>query len=188
MPNKSMHFNLEDLKDLIYLPKGKAGMYQEACVWCLDKHGHQNGIELELLYEKKKILHPVYWSDEKIEIERVRKHYNIDDALPFGSEAMAFFICAYHTNFNNFQRSIKKTGIDYWLGTKGEDPNLPFQNSGRLEISGILTESDTNTVEKRIKEKLKQSSQSDRTTLPVYVVVVAFDRPYAKMVIKNVDS
>jgi hypothetical protein len=154
----------------------------------MNQHGHPNGVELDLQLDNKKYTYPVYWAEDSLDLERIRVHYNIDDALPFGTEAIAFFISLTHTNYDSLQRSIKKTGIDYWLGYKNADPNLPFQNAGRLEISGILKENEKNTVEKRIKEKLKQTSQSDNTTLPVYIVVVTFDRPYAKMVQKNANG
>lgn len=188
MAIKLNEFQLGDLKNLVRLPSGKASMYVEACVWCMDQHGHRNGIELDLIFNKKTFVYPVYWPEDVIDIDKIRNHYNIDDALPFGTEAIAFFVCLTHTGYDNLQRSIKKTGIDYWLGHKSADPNLPFQNSGRLEISGILRENEKNTVEQRLKEKMRQSSQSENTTLPVYIVVVAFDRPYARMVVKNDNS
>jgi hypothetical protein len=181
-------FHLNKLKDLVRIPNGKASMYVEACVWCMDQHGHPNGIELDLFYDRKTHIHPISWLEDDIDINKIRAHYNIDDALSFGAEAIAIFACITHTDFDDIQRSIRKTGIDYWLGYKDADPNLPFQNSGRLEISGILSENEKNSVEKRVKEKLKQAEQSAKTTLPVYVVVVAFDRPYAKMVVKNANS
>ena len=181
-------FQLERLENYVNLPHGKASMYTEACVWCMDQHGHQNGIELGVLFNKKTYVHPVYWPEDQVDIVKIKNHYNIDDALPCGTEAIAFFICITHTEYDDLQRSTKKTGIDYWLGYKDADPNLPFQNAGRLEISGILKESEKNTVDQRVREKLKQSTQSDQTSLPVYIVVVAFDRPYAKMVVRNANS
>jgi len=188
MTVKFNEFQLGNLINLVRLPSGKASMYIEACIWCFDQNNHENGIELDVSFDKKTFVYPVYWSEDNIEIEKIRNHYNIDDALPFGAEAIAFFVCIAHTKYDSLQRSIRKTGIDYWLGYKNANPNLPFQNSGRLEVSGILKENEKNTVEKRVKEKLRQSSQSESTTLPIYVVVVAFDKPYAKMVVKNANS
>jgi hypothetical protein len=188
MPANLKQFQLEMLKDLAMIPQGKVAMYTEACVWCMDHNGHHNGVSLEVLFEKKKNIHQILWEDRDIDIQRIRNHYNGDDAVPAGAEAIAIFVCLNNTNYDDLKRSIKKTGIDYWLGYKNENPNLPFHNSGRLEISGILKESESNTVEKRIREKINQTAQSNATTLPVYVVVVAFDRPYAKMVAKNVNS
>lgn len=188
MTAKLKEFQLEKLRDLAKLPDGKASMYTEACVWCMDQHGHEVGVVLDLLFDKKNYSHTVHWLESNIDVEKIRAHYNSDDAVSFGAEAIAMFICIAHTDYDHIQRSMKKTGIDYWLSHKNANPNLPFQNSGRLEISGILRENDKNTVDQRVKEKIRQSTQSENTTLPVYVVVVAFDRPYAKMVVKNVDS
>jgi hypothetical protein len=188
MAAKIKEFQLEKLEDLVSLPNGKAAMYREACVWCMDKNGHINGVDIDVIVEKKNLKYQILWVDNNIDIQKIRAHYNIDDALPFGAEAIAFFVCITNTNYDLLNRAIKRTGIDYWLGYKNANPNLPFQNAGRLEISGILTENETNTVEKRIKEKIKQTIQSEKTTLPVYIVVVAFDRPYAKMVVKNANS
>jgi hypothetical protein len=188
MAVKPKEFQLDKLADLIALPNGKAAMYVEACVWCMDQNGHVNGVDIDVLFEKKNHKYQILWTDSNIDIQKIKAHYNIDDALPFGAEAIAFFVCITNTNYDHLNRAIRKTGIDYWLGYKNANPNLPFQNSGRLEISGILTESETNTIEKRIKEKINQTIQSDKTTLPVYIVVVSFDRPYAKMVVKNVNS
>ena len=188
MASNKSEFQLNEIKKYVELPDGKAAMYMEACIWCMDHHGHSNGVDLDVLFEKKNLTYQVCWSDEFIDIQKIRSHYNIDDALPFGAEIIAFFVCLAHTNFNYLNRAIRKTGIDYWLGFKDANPNLPFQNSGRLEVSGILAENEKNTVEQRIKDKIKQTAQSDKTTLPVYIVVVAFDRPYAKMVVKNANS
>lgn len=181
-------FQLDKLKEIIALPKGKAAMYTEACVWCMDKNGHNNGVDVNVQFEKKNKKYKIRWPDSDIDIHKIRQHYNIDDALPFGAEAIAFFVCIANTDYDCLHRAIKKTGIDYWLGFKNTNPNLPFHNSGRLEVSGILSENDNNTIDRRIKEKLTQASQSEKTSLPVYIVVVAFDKPYAKMVVKYVNS
>lgn len=189
MANKLKSIELHKLKEVINrLPSGKAAMYAEACVWCLNKNNHQNGVEIEFHYGNKNFSYPVHWLSDVIDFEEINAFYNIDDTVSFGAEAIAMFVCITHTEFNDFERSIKKTGIDYWLSQGDSDPNLPFQHSGRLEVSGILKETETNTVARRIKEKIKQTEQSDKTTFPVYIVVVAFDRPYAKMVLKNANS
>ncbi len=188
MRSQVSEFQLEDLPSLIHVPAGKAAMYVEACVWCMDKHGHASGIQLEFTWDQKNCAHPICWTTRASDLDRIRSHYNIDDALPFGAEVLAIFLCVTHTEYKNIQRSARMTGIDYWLSRDAPDPSRPFQNSGRLEISGMLSESEHNTVEQRLKEKLKQTQQSANTKLPVYVVVVAFDHPRAKMVARNANG
>ncbi len=188
MAAKSDAIHLDRLEEMVQLPAGKAAMYIESCVWCMDQNEHQNGVELDLYFDNKTYKYSVFWPEDKIDIGKVNNFYNSDDALPYGAEAIAIFVCMNHTEFDALLRSVRRTGIDYWLGHKNANPNLPFQNTGRLEVSGILEENESNTISKRVKEKLSQTSQSDKSTLPVYVVVVAFDQPCAKMVLKNVNS
>ena len=80
------------------------------------------------------------------------------------------------TEYTIIERSCKGDGFDYWLGKK--DDGL-FNHAARLEISGILQESATNTVEKRLKIKIKQTEQSDESRLPAYISIVEFGKPKA---------
>lgn len=58
------------------------------------------------------------------------------------------------------------------------------KREGRLEVSGILEEIPSNSISKRIWQKLKQLEKSDHTKLPAYVIVTAFDGPVSKFVKK----
>jgi hypothetical protein len=154
----------------------------------MDYCDHQNGVGIAVDFGNSSQKYFIRWPEQQINIEKIRNHYNPDDAIEHGAEAIAFFVSFTQTDFDCLQRSMTKTGIDYWLGYKNQDPNLPFQNAGRLEVSGILVEKDGNTLNRRIKTKIKQTAQSDKTSLPVYVVVVVFEQPSAKMVAKNGNS
>ena len=59
-----------------------------------------------------------------------------------------------------------------------------FNHAARLEISGILKESRTNTIEKRLKDKMKQTEQSDETCLPAYISIIEFGKPKALFIKK----
>ena len=84
------------------------------------------------------------------------------------------------TDYTVIERSVKSTGIDYWLGF--EDDML-FQRKARLEISGILN-GDERTINARVKTRLSQTGQSDSTKLPAFVFIVEFGTPTAKTVKK----
>ena len=61
-------------------------------------------------------------------------------------------------------------GEEDWL-----DPNfLQNENLHFVEISGILTETDQNSVEKRIKDKHKQISKGAKKNYPSSVIVTGF--------------
>ena len=82
------------------------------------------------------------------------------------------------------ERSVKGTGIDYWLGHEAEGP--PFQHKARLEISGILSVEGSysdveKAVSKRVRDKLKQTADSSSGSLPAYVIVVEFGSPLGQV-------
>ena len=49
--------------------------------------------------------------------------------------------------------------------------------NARLEISGINKEEGSNTVEARIKTKIKQVQQSDEMKIPVYISISELNSP-----------
>jgi len=55
----------------------------------------------------------------------------------------------------------------------------------RLEVSGIMHETDGNTLATRFEQKSVQTDRSDATRLPAYVSVVEFSTPKAKFDIKQ---
>jgi hypothetical protein len=57
-------------------------------------------------------------------------------------------------------------------------------NSCSLEISGIF-KGDINSLERRFKEKSKQTNISDSWNYPAYVSVTAFGQPISKFNLKN---
>lgn len=73
-------------------------------------------------------------------------------------------------------RSRKGTGFDYWIAREGQ-PSEDFQNAWRLEVSGIQNGTPYD-VKKRLAEKLKQTKQSDNSTVtPAVAVVAEFGKP-----------
>ena len=76
------------------------------------------------------------------------------------------------TGLTVIEVSVKGTGFDFWLGTKGETGNL-FQRKARLEVSGILN-GNPSQVKARVKTKLKQISPTDKLSYPGFVSVVEF--------------
>ncbi len=178
---------LDGLKEEVPdLAVGKASMMKEACVWCLFKCGHSNGVPLFSIFCDDSRCYKIQWDESEIDEVKVIKSYNLDDAVEFGAEAVTFLLIRDQTSYTAIERSVKGTGIDYWLGYKSEDPNSLFSNTdARLEVSGILKEKGSNTVKKRLKTKINQTKPTDKT-FPVYVSIVEFGKPKAEMVKKDV--
>ena len=179
---------LDAIQEQVKLSRGKAKQLMETCIWCLLHCDHSNGVKFRVENENNKFYYSVVWPTEIINIETINRSYNKYDAVEDGAEALALLITAECTEYTAVERAITTTGIDYWLGFKNRNPNHPFHRTSRLEISGILRETATNSVNGRVREKLKQTIRSDTTTFPVYVIIVEFSQPYAFMVLKHVNS
>ena len=182
--NVSGNLNLDNIQTLVQIAEGKAKLLKECCIWALWFCNHSNGVKIELREDSSTSLYIIGWSDEGLDAEAITRSYNPDDAAEFGAEAIALLISVERTEYDAVERSIKTTGIDYWLGFKNRHPNEPFHRASRLEISGIMKENKNNRVSTREKKKLTQTEPTDGT-FPVYVIVVEFSQPYARMVLKK---
>ena len=173
---------LDKIQQVAKVSEGKAKKLMETCVWCLVSSKHANGVSLDVIDDTATVPYLLSWP-KQLDFEAINRSVNQDDATEEGAEAIALLVAVDRTDFTAVERATTSTGIDYWLGYK-DNLNNPFKRAGRLEISGILKESDTNTVKARTKTKLAQTLPSD-STFSVYVVIVEFSRPYATMVMKK---
>ena len=173
-------------KDVPALTKNKAAALKESCIWCLCTCEHTSGVQLISTIQNESYQFRVVWNEDETDLEGIYRAYNDDDAIEFGAEGLSILLVKEQTAFTAIERAAKKTGIDYWLGYQNDDPLFLFtEKSARLEISGILRESDSNTVKRRIKLKSKQTEPTDHT-FPVYISIVEFFEPKAEIVRKDV--
>lgn len=177
--------NLDVLKTGIPVISKKIGAFlAEAAAICLTLNGYESGVELKVEGEIKTTL-AVEWND-KITDDVLNSWNDPKEATEFGATALAILLLFKYTDFTYFIRAFQGTGIDYWLG-KGKYTGevLPTENrKGRLEISGILKASKRNSINMRVNQKKKQSKKTDDTLLPVYITVVEFSTPKAKIIKK----
>lgn len=96
--------------------------------------------------------------------------------------AVSVMLALRTTAYTVIERSRRGTGFDYMLGDN-DDPL--FMPKARLEVSGIMRETDGNTLSTRFQQKAAQTDRSDATRLPAYVSVVEFSTPKAKFDIKK---
>ena len=145
-----------------------------ACMVCLHKNNHDDGVILELIGDNQTLI-SLDWEDyfdEQID----RSWNDHDDAAEHGAICVSALLVKEYTDYTIMERARKGTGFDYWLGYEN---NIPFQSSARLEISGIFKETNSNSLESRFKKKKKQTNQSDDTLLPAYISIVEFGKPKA---------
>lgn len=105
-----------------------------------------------------------------------RAYSDINKVTEEASVGISLLLTRKLTDYTIIERSWTGTGIDYWLGYEA-DPL--FTRAARLEISGILLETISNSMATRIKAKEQQSTQSDDTLLPAYISVVELNSPKA---------
>ena len=149
----------------------------EAAGVCLESQGHIQGVELRVIgYASNR--YRLYWPTITDQTRRTRN--DLQESTELGAMAIAVLLSKKEIGYSVIERSVKGTGIDYWLG---DDVDTPFQNKARLEISGILKASGNNVeraVKTRVNQKLRQTERSDGS-LPVYVIVVEFGSPLAEV-------
>jgi hypothetical protein len=148
----------------------------EAGSVCFEEQGHRCGVALKVggSYATS---HRVYWAGVH---EQARPCWSdLQVAVEHGAYGIAFLLIRELTDFTVIERARKGPGFDYWLG---HDDGM-FQRKARLEVSGIQNGSE-GEVNYRAKQKLKQTEPSDNQGFPAYIIVVEFNQPISKVVIK----
>jgi hypothetical protein len=158
----------------------------EAAVFCLQKNSHisddcilncitkvKNGKQDE--YEEFQLI----W--DKLDSRAETTYGDLQEATEYGATALALLLTIKLTDFTTVERSMKKTGFDYWIGDKDD---YMFQKKARLEISGIF-EGDESQFKARIKQKFKQTNISDNSGLCCFVSVIEFGKPRASFLSKE---
>lgn len=176
-----MQINLDELKEgIMGLTETVGSFTLEACTVCLDHQGHQSPVNFELSgIHTMNIMFE--WKQEVS--QKIRRNWSdLQEATEYGATAIAIICAKEFSGHSVIERSSKGTGFDYWLGE--EDELGVFQEKARLEISGILSETASNTIGKRIKEKINQVKKSDSTGLSVHICVTDFKTPKGQYLIR----
>lgn len=144
----------------------------ENCIVSLNLAGHASGVELHVngLCEA---IYQLYWEGQLTD-QMTRSYKDDIEFTEQGAVCISVLMAKRLTDYTIIERSWRGTGIDYWLGYE-DDPLM--QRIARLEISGIKTESATNTSSARYEQKVKQTELSDNTNIPAYISIVEFSTP-----------
>jgi len=169
---------LESLEDGIpVIPKQAAGFYKQNCMVCLDNQKHKSGVGLKVKHhDDSDAAFQVLWDDEVTD-ELRRAYADLVKATENAACAIALLIVREITDFTAIEQASRGTTIDYYLGYKEEIDDLIFNRAARLEVSGILQEDESNTVDTRIKDKQRRLKPG----LPTFIIVVEFSYPMSKV-------
>jgi hypothetical protein len=90
--NPIEHLTLEALASGIpTLTNNKAAMLKEACIWCLSKCEHRNGVQIAFDVCDDSGCCNIRWSND-VDLNSILRAYNSDDAIEFGAEAIALLL------------------------------------------------------------------------------------------------
>ncbi len=146
----------------------------EGCVVCLTRHRHNNSGTSFNVFGDEENNYSLNWEnifDDQLDRTWKDQFY----ATEQGAVCLAILIALNLTDYTIVERSVRKTGFDYWLGQKGD---ILFQKKARLEISGIF-EGAKKELRKRYQVKVRQTDVSDNLNLPAYIGIVEFSNPMA---------
>jgi hypothetical protein len=140
----------------------------------LEDRDHKSGVSLQLTGVKKqeRVLNWPAVTDQQ------RRCYNdVQEATERGAYGVAILVVKEVTGLLVVERSKKGPGFDYWLG-ESDDDDL-FANKARLEVSGILSGSDSD-IRSRTKQKKEQIEPSAKLATG-YVAIIEFSKPTAHL-------
>lgn len=166
--------NVYDLREVSHLSPVKCADFSEAAAVCLDHHRHSQKTVLTVEGDLAGQFHLV-WEEVTQQMKDSRK--DMDYTVESGAYCIAMLVVEKLTGLRVEKQSQKRTGFDYWLGN---EEGFGLQDKARLEVSGILKGSKAQ-INKRLREKMKQTEKSDNLNLPAYVVIVEFSRPLVKI-------
>lgn len=150
--------------------------WAEAAAICLNECSHGAGVTMSVvgIPQTTEVLLDVPEVDESMR----RTHRNLKPAAEKGAEAVVASLIHDLTDDIFIEQAVDHTGIDYWIARRDDAPL--FQNTTRIEISGILRESASNTVEYRIRKKRERLDKYP-DEWPAKIAVVEFSAPKAVM-------
>lgn len=147
----------------------------EAAGVCLESQGHTPGARLSVTGGNRRS-YSLQWPSSNAQSRRTWN--DPEAATETGASGIAALLIIRETGYVPIERSMKRTGIDYWLGDADNSTDLEYK--ARLEVSGIRR-GDSRTVRARVQRKLAQTDLSDPSGLPAYVIVVEFGSPRAEV-------
>lgn len=176
---KPVILDLQQLREGIPgLTTALGDVHSESAAVCLENQGHSETVDLEVQNSDEQQYQLVR---QPVTDTMRRAYFDLQRATELGACGVAILLAREVTGLTAIQQSRKGGGFDYYLGPANQtEDTLPFQNSARLEVSGILSGTDKQ-FGARVKLKLHQSQPSDDTGLPAIAVVVEFGRPQAQV-------
>jgi hypothetical protein len=154
----------------------------EAIAVCLTVAGHESPLMLTVEGDFDAQFE-LEWQ-EKIGEAELSSWRDLKEATEYAAMGLAVLLISALTIYGVFQRNEQGEDADFTM-QEVSDSNLALQNTlqkAHLEVSGIFAESLTNTLNMRISTKTKGLEKRVMPSLPVFIAVIEFSIPKAKIV------
>jgi hypothetical protein len=141
----------------------------------LDKFHINSKAKIKIINEEQEEIIFLHW-DSNFSSAAMKE--NVDMAN-HGGVAFSFFIMSVLSDYKYVEQSEIGDGVDYrFKNTEPSDDDLNFLDDFHyVEVSGILQESKTNTLKKRIQIKHDQIKKGRKNDKSSSVIVTLFSEP-----------
>ena len=181
---------LEDLEDIAPgLHQTQTALMRSSCTVSLAVHGHVTGVPLPARITGEDCDVRLLWTDG-VAPEEFHKFGDVSRRVDWGVQAIAILLVHHLMGYQVVDQSRTGNGFDYFLSSVGTDPDLPFNDTVRLEVSGIHAETPGNTLQQRASRKIKRldafasADPQGFDDVAVVVCVVDFANPRALAVMR----
>ena len=180
MDNKTAGIHLRHLRNgMPALTPVRGAMMAECASVCFEDRSHTAGVSLRVVGIVNAVF-SVLW-ETVTDVQR-RTYNDLEEATEHGAYGVAITLLREITGKKAIERARKGAGFDYWIGDTDDD-ELIFSKKARLEVSGILSGTDSN-IAARLRTKLDQVKPSDMSGFPAYIAIIEFGQPKARVELK----
>ncbi len=160
-----------------------AGFYRIKCMVCFDENGHGSGVPMLVSCgDESAVTYRIEWNGNLT--NQHRKNHKQPQATEYAACGIALLLVPEVTEYTAVEMSAIGTTVDYYLKKpERADDLLIFNDSARLEVSGILREPSSGAVARRVKEKMDRLKPDPNGSMLTFIVVVEFSRPFCRVVL-----
>lgn len=147
----------------------------------LNQYHPDSVANFDLIIHGETIKASIKWNSEFPQYAMREKKHIAED----GGVSMAFFIMSVLLDYKYVIQSEIGEGVDYSFHKLAPEDDNFYKECHYIEISGILEQNDTNTIDKRIREKHNQIKRGSRNNGSSSVIVTLFQKPLSIKEIHN---
>ncbi len=156
-------------------PREQITHYNQWAATGLNKFHTNSNAVVEFVVDGVKTLARLNWNSNFPNRTLIEKN----DIANFGGVALSWFVMSVLQDYVYVEQSEIGDGVDYRFmkSIPDEDELNFFIDEHYVEVSGILHETPTNTLENRVRQKHEQIIRGRKSDKPSSVIVTLFSQP-----------